>query len=276
MKAFKIVVIVVLAVVLFGGMSAYSFANAPKKGSMGVWGYVASGKFAQLKVDDQVGANKLKVRLAEAPADAWIVVHTDDGGMPGERVGSAHISKGINRNVEITLKGVNSEKVIVAIHADRGTPGKLDFDMKDKTGSPDRPFFVGGKELAKVATVRAWGVKDDSGTAAIKVDDQPVTNSTLLVASAAAPTPAWVVVHLNDKGMPGKRVGVASIPIGVSSNIAVPLDPKADLSKGLLVAVHADRGTAGTFDFNMEDKFNSPDQPFFVGGKEVAVAVSVR
>lgn len=276
MKAFKIVSIVILAIALFGGMTAYSFANAPEKGSMGVWGYVAAEKFAQLEVDNQPGVNKLKVRLAKTPADAWIVVHTDDNGMPGERVGAARISKGVNRDVEIPLKGVTSEKVIVAIHADRGTPGKLDFDMKDKTGSPDRPFFVGGKELAKIVTVRTWGVKDDSGTAAIQVDDQSLTNSTLVVASAAAPTPAWIVVHLDDKGMPGKRVGVAPIPAGVSSNVAVPLDPKVDLSKGLLVAVHADRGTPGEFDFNMEDKFNSPDQPFFVDGKEVATAVSVR
>jgi hypothetical protein len=76
--------------------------------------------------------------------------------------------------------------------------------------------------------------------------------------------------------MPGRRVGVTPIPAGVSSNVAVAIDPQADLKDGVLVAVHADRGVAGTFEFNMKDKLNSPDQPFFVGGKEVATAVRIR
>ena len=42
------------------------------------------------------------------------------------------------------------------------------------------------------------------------------------------------------------------------------------------MAVHADRGALGTFEFDMEDKLNSPDQPFFVDGNEVATKVAVK
>ncbi|MDO9107448.1 MAG: hypothetical protein Q7U89_00440, partial [Coriobacteriia bacterium] len=89
-------------------------------------------------------------------------------------------------------------------------------------------------------------------------------------------TGAWVVVHLNDDGMPGERVGFAQIPAGTSSAVGVKLDTDITLTDSLFVAIHADRGTPGTLEFDMEDKLNSPDQPFFVNGDEVATKVSVR
>ncbi len=42
------------------------------------------------------------------------------------------------------------------------------------------------------------------------------------------------------------------------------------------MAVHADRETLNVFEFDMMDKINSADQPFFVDGEEVATAVSVK
>ena len=44
---------VVLAVVLLLASTAYAFANAPEKGSMGVWGYVASSKTAGLELSEK-------------------------------------------------------------------------------------------------------------------------------------------------------------------------------------------------------------------------------
>lgn len=277
MKTARNIALIVLAVVLAASSTIYAFANAPEKGSMGVWGYVANPDDASLKVGDQLGADTLVVDKVEAPGAAWIVVHADDNGMPGERVGLAHIAKGTSTDVKVRLKGVKSEKVIIAVHADRGRPNNFDFDMNDKEGSPDRPFFVARKELAKIVQVREFGVKAEYGTAAIEVADQALLSSSLLVAKAVAPGGAWVVVHLNDDGMPGKRVGLLQIPAGTSVGVFVPIDAStADLAAGVLVAVHADRGAVGSFEFDMDDKLNSPDQPFFVNGTEVATAVKIR
>ncbi len=276
MKKARNISLIVLAVVLTLSSTVYAFANAPEEGSMGVWGYVANADDASLEVSDQLGANTLVIDRVEAPGDAWVVVHADDNGMPGERVGLTHIDKGVNNDVRVELKGVMSEKVIVAVHADKGAPDKFEFDMEDKEGSADRPFFVDGMELAMVVTVREFGVKDPTGTAAIEVADQELTGTGLLVTEAAAPTDAWIVVHLNDDGMPGERVGLQQIPAGVSQGVSVAIDAAADVTSGLLVAVHADRGVADTFEFDMDDKLNSPDQPFFVSGKEVATPVTIR
>jgi len=136
-------------------LSACSNSAQAEETSSKVWGYVASAKNAQLELDEnQQGVDELVVRRVVAPSDAWIVVHADEDGKPGMRVGLAHIKKGESTDVKVKLGDLTTPKVIVAIHADRGTKDKFDFDMMKKEMSPDRPYFVDEKELAKIATVR--------------------------------------------------------------------------------------------------------------------------
>jgi len=259
------------ALALTGCTTTAGMSTDPK-----IWGYVAAEKNAQLEIpEDQNGVDELVVDRVLAPGDAWIVVHADDNGAPGMRVGLAHVDKGESSNVKVKLEDLTTPKVIVAVHADRGEADKFDFDMMNKESSPDRPFFVNGKELASVVTVREFGVKADAGDAAIKVVDQPGATGGIVVESATAPTGAWVVVHLDDDGAPGQRVGLQQIPAGTSTQLDVRLEP-LPLTDKLFVAVHADRGVAGLFEFDMMDKINSADQPFFVNGEEVATAVSIR
>lgn len=241
-----------------------------------VWGYVAAADSAQLEIEaDQLGTDELVVDRVLAPGDAWIVVHADDNGKPGMRIGLAHISKGESTDVKVELEDVTTAKVIVAVHADRGEKNEFDFDMMSPTMSPDRPYFVDEKELALVVTVREFGVTAEAGTAAIEVADQDASARTLTIDRALAPTDAWIVVHLDDDGAPGSRVGLLHISAGETLDSVVELEP-LPLTDKLFVAVHADRGDAGVFEFDMMNAINSPDQPFFVDGEEVATAVSVK
>jgi hypothetical protein len=272
----------VLLALMFGALAlAGCSALSESEGGMStenmkVWGYVASEKNAQLELDEsQLGVDELVVSRVLAPEDAWIVVHLDDDGMPGERIGLERVKKGESTDVSVTLEGVTTPKVIVALHADRGGKGRFDFDMMNAKTSPDRPFFVNEEELAKVVAVREFGVDAAVGEAAIEVADQKGVAGSLTVDRALAPTDAWIVVHLDDDGMPGQRVGLARIPAGESRAVEVELDPLA-LTDTVFVAVHADRGESGVFEFDMTDKLASPDQPFFVNGEEVAAAVLVK
>ena len=124
--------------------------------SMKVWGYVSSADNAQLELaGNQQGADELVVDRVLSPGDAWIVVHADDSGKPGMRVGLQHVPKGESTNVKVALEDLTTPKVIVALHADRGTADEFDFDMMNKEMSPDRPYFVNRAELAKVVEVAA-------------------------------------------------------------------------------------------------------------------------
>ena len=124
-------------------------------GKSKVWGYVVSPEQAQLEVDEsQVGTNMLVVRRVVSPGPAWIVVHADDNGKPGERFGLKHIDAGESTDVQVSIEGINTQKVFVAVHADKAKPDAFDFNMMKKEMSPDRPYFVNRAELAKAVTVR--------------------------------------------------------------------------------------------------------------------------
>jgi hypothetical protein len=241
-----------------------------------VWGYVAAPDKAQLEVvENQNGVDTLVVKRVLAPADSWVVVHADMDGKPGMRVGLTHVKKGETLDVKVPLKNLTTPKVIVALHADKGTPEKFDFDMMNKEMSLDRPFFVNGAELAKVATVRDYGVKATAETASLEASAQPGATSQIVISSVNAPTDAWVVVHLEKDGGPGQRVGLVHVRSGQTSDVVVPLEP-LKLTPNLVVALHADKGDPGLYEFDMDDKINSLDQPFFVNGKEVAIKVLVK
>ncbi len=259
------------------GLAGCSTGEKAEEETMGVWGYVASGDSALIEVgESQPDVDVLVVDRVVAPEDSWLVVHLEVDGMPGERVGLMAVAKGESTDIEIPIEGVTTPNVIVALHADRGVEGEFDFDMDAKETTPDRPFFVDSKEVAKVIAVREFGVKADAGTASIEVADQPGATTTLKVDRALAPTGAWIVVHLDDNGMPGKRVGLLQIPAGESLDVTVELDSSIELTDKVFVAVHADRGVAGEFEFDMDDKVGSPDQPFFVDDVEVATAAVVK
>ncbi len=265
-----------LAVALFATGCVSNPAEAEKSDDPEVWGYVADADSAQLEVETgQVGVTELVVSRVLSPGDAWVVVHLDDNGKPGMRVGLEPIRKGESRDVKVKLDEVGTEKVIVAIHADRGKKGEFDFDMMAPTMSPDRPYFVDGEELAKVVSVREFGVQTPAGSAEVVVADQPGAREELLIERALSPGDAWVVVHLDDDGAPGTRVGLQRIPAGDNRDVAVRLDP-LPLTERLFVAIHADRGEPGVFEFDMMNKVNSPDQPYFVGEAEVAASVKVQ
>jgi hypothetical protein len=120
------------------------------------------------------------------------------------------------------------------------------------------------------------GVVVAAKNAAFEVRDQPGAFTTLAVDRVLAPGPSWVVVHLDMDGKPGARVGLTHVGGGESRAVIVVLDPKVELSEKLLVALHADRGVVGAFEFDMERFDSSPDKPYFVDGMELAKAVRVR
>lgn len=233
---------------------------------------------ASVEATDQIGAEReLTIARVDAPADAWLVVHKAVGGKPGERVGLVRVKAGESSDVKVPLgTDMLPETLLVALHADRGQSEKFEFDMGDKLGSPDQPYFVDGDEVATPVNVRQFGYPTPTGTAAIVARPQIVTDAQLLVARAVAPEGAWIVVHLDAGGMPGARVGLLHIPGGVTRNAVIQLDASKPLTDTLFVAVHADRGEAVTFEFDMMDRVNSPDQPYFVDGGEVATGVTIR
>lgn len=275
MKRYSLTALTLTALLVGALLSGCSQATTPTDTSK-VWGYVAAAKSAQLSVEpSQTGAPQLVVKRVLSPTDGWVAVHTDMNGQPGMRIGLVHVKRGESTDVVVPLENIRTPDVIVALHADKGTPGTFDFDMMNKEMSPDRPFFVDGKELAQVVTIREYGIPTDSTQASLEASDQVGATNKLVIGKVVAPEPAWVVVHLEKDGAPGQRIGLVHVNPGETLSVNVPLDP-LPLSNNLIVALHADRGDANLFNFDMDDKVNSTDQPFFVNGSELAIKVRVK
>ena len=274
MKRTQIFALAVSALALTALFAWGTFAGADE-----VMGYVAGEGDAKVVAEDQIGARST-VTIAEvvAPRDAFVVVHQNDGGMPGKRVGLAAVKAGTTRDVGVVLdRDVPlTPDLLVALHADGGQRGKFEFDMKKMEHSPDRPFFVGGKEVAVSFKVAEFGVPVGMDEAAIEAEDQTAGKS-VTISRVLAPADAFVVVHkATADGMPGERLGFVRIPAGESTNVAVELDEALEGETKLIAAIHADRGVPGELQFDMEDPVESPDQPYFVDGMEVAVPIVVE
>ena len=198
-------------------------------------------------------------------------------GKPGMRVGLAPVKRGESLDVKVPLKDLTTPKVIVAVHADKGTAGEFDFDMMNKEMSPDRPFFVDGAELAKVVTVRDFGVH---GRRRHGVASRPRTSPERPSSSSSStvqlrPPTRGSSCTSRRTAAPASASACCTSLRARRTDVVVPLDP-VPLTPNLLVAVHADNGDPGLFEFDMDDKLNSPDQPFFVDGEEVAIKVPVK
>ena len=152
----NIPILLIILIAVFVGTLALTGCTAATEASHptdGVWGYVAAAGDAQLEISGAASADEVVVDRVLSPGDAWLVVHLDDDGKPGMRVGLQHVDEGESLDVAVALEDVSTEKLIVAVHADKGAEGEFDFSMDDPSGSPDRPYFVDGSELAVVVDV---------------------------------------------------------------------------------------------------------------------------
>ena len=104
--------------------------------------------------------------------------------------------------------------------------------------------------------------------------DQMGDGGSIAVSRVLAPDDSWLVVHLDDDGMPGMRIGLLAVPEGESRDLMIELE-EAPTTPGVIVALHADRGKAGVFEFDMDDFMYSPDKPYFIGFEEVMAMVDV-
>lgn len=157
MKRISILVLAVaLALVAFAVTGCATTPSAEDEVDEPMVGLVAAQGDALIEASDQPGAEgSVTIDRVVAPEGSWIVVHLDEDGKPGPRIGLLAIEAGEQFDVTVELDGeIESDSLIVAVHGDRGTPGEFEFDMEDFEGSPDKPFFVNGEEVATSFVVR--------------------------------------------------------------------------------------------------------------------------
>lgn len=126
------IIISAILVLLISG--AYYFLNKPQSGGMGMSGPKdTGGVIPRVAVSDQsIASGEVVVSEIVSPADAWIVIQTNDGGIPGPIIGYAAIKAGTNDNVKIQIdKSQATASLHAMIHEDKDRVGQMDFPGED-------------------------------------------------------------------------------------------------------------------------------------------------
>jgi len=122
----------------------------------------AAAGSAALEVGNRLTViDTLVVDRVVAPGPSWLAAYlVDDTGRPSGIVGWTHVDAGETMNVEIpmTPSVTLTDKLLVAVQADAGEPGHLDFTVRGFAASPDKPYAVGGAELSSPVLLRGYGM----------------------------------------------------------------------------------------------------------------------
>jgi hypothetical protein len=209
-----------------------------------------------LSVRPQVVAEgELLVESTFTTRGDYLVVHRDDGGRPGEPVGHVEIDEGASENVRVGLdETVDGETTLwVVLHDDDGDG---EFDPED---DPALESF--GSTAGRQVPVRSGD--RPAYVSAPSESLQSVADGTVRVDRVAAAEAGQVVLRTVEGGDPGRAVGSADVPAGVSENVTVAVDEAFVEERPETFAVYAVLATAD-------------GETVAVGGRPVSSRVSLR
>lgn len=223
-----------------------------------------------VEADSQVVADgRIVAETAFIAADGWVVLHTDDGGEPGEPIGHTAISSegGPKEDVPVPVAEdvwrdwSGNRTVWVTLHRDDG-----DGTFEPSDDSQLTPF---GEPAGTKITVRK--AERPARVLVAAFAPQRANDSTVTVRRVSLPSEGYLVVHNDTGDAPGGIVGATPLGMGTHRNVSVDLDDSFFDSRGsqltLWSVVYTDDGS-GTFD---ED-----DHPVRAGDRRVGSQFGVR
>jgi hypothetical protein len=103
----------------------------------------------------------------------------------------------------------------------------------------------------------------------LKVENARVKDKFILIKSVETPAAGWLVVHKSDDGKPGDVLGSMTVVSGTNNEVEIPLAAMLEPSANVILMLHEDSGTKGSFDA-------AEDNPIMDGGKPVIAKVKIK
>jgi len=101
------------------------------------------------------------------------------------------------------------------------------------------------------------------------VENAALQDKFIVVKSVEAPADGWLVAHRTDNGQPGDIIGFMMVKAGTNQEVQIPLAGTLEPGAGIVLMLHEDAGTMGTFDA-------VDDKPVMEGDKPTMVEVKVE
>jgi hypothetical protein len=103
----------------------------------------------------------------------------------------------------------------------------------------------------------------------LKVENARVKDKFILIKSVETPAAGWLVVHKSDDGKPGDVLGSMTVVSGTNNEVEIPLAAMLEPSANVILMLHEDSGTKGSFDA-------AEDNPIMDGSKPVIAKVKIK
>jgi predicted lipoprotein with Yx(FWY)xxD motif len=241
---------------------------------------VTGGKPSVTVNDQQSDGTSVIVADVYSAGPGWMVIHKQANGNIGDPIGEAQLAAGDNKNVVVKIDSTQVTPVLYAmLHVDAGTVGKYEFPgpdipvtLNDQMVSPPFNVSLPGAsangtpaampDATQTAAAGSMGMTTPAAGASnplVKVSDQPLTGSTLLVDEVVSNGPGWIVIYSTDSyGQPSQPIGHAAVHDGDNQMVSVQVDP-AQAQGTLIAQLQVDAGTVGTFEYP------GADAPVMVG-----------
>ncbi len=134
---------------------------------------------ASLAVENQtLVESSVSIPKVTLGADGWIVVHADNGGVPGDIIGKTLLTAGVHSNIKIQVEeGKVTEIVHAMLHTDAGTKGTFEFPGADVPVTMNNVAVSGSFKVTKTTAAESEKnndvtVKTDA-SANVKVEVTP-------------------------------------------------------------------------------------------------------
>lgn len=173
----------------------------------------ASAHVNHVSVDAQVTADgSVLVETVFAAETAWLAVHADDDGDPGEVLGTRQVESGFRTDVRVGLEdGVAANRTAwVVLHQSDGDgafdPGS-DEPLESFGSVVAERFELGGGDRPAAVTAREFRPQEPQ-------------NGTVVVRRVAMPADGRLAIHADAVG-PGEVVASRALSAGVHENVTV-------------------------------------------------------
>ena len=238
-------------------------ADMPSPGDMADMGPGDQGDMAKvntnaIRADDQTLEDPLVAVVQQVQADAagFVVIHADQNGQPGARLGAAAVPAGASAQVRVELNrvAVDGERLHAMLYVDEPADGRFTFDGANGQDPPART--ASGDLVTDAFTVTVTATFSPS----LRVEDQALTNTReLIVQRAVSRVPGWVVIRADDQGQPGAILGQTALEVGPNTDLQVLLSRDVLNGERLHATLHVDDPADGRFTYT--GGAGSPDGP---------------
>lgn len=215
---------------------------------------------------------KVKIDQVVSGGPGWVVIYTtSSANLPDQPIGRAAVQEGDNKNVLVEVDPALAKGTLFAqLHLDAGETGTFEFP------GPDAPLMIGVQMIAGFFDISSEQANNPTqapaqggGVPALKVADQPIEDSAVIIPEVISDGNAWLVIHRqNADGTMGSMVGYAYVNNGTSTNVKVTVDTTRT-STTMYAMLHEDLGDVGKLEFP------GADVPVMVNGQMVAPPFSI-